>query len=138
MDLYGNCEDVDGYFADGCLWDNEIDSYDTSSVLVNYDNGTELTYTMNTFLPFEGQLICFSGENGRLEVRLNYQQPWKVEGRSEFRLTKDMEMTQFWILEASPGGMAGQMNGLKIPFSFLKRLIHWAARLVVVQGSCRA
>ncbi|MCK9413688.1 MAG: Gfo/Idh/MocA family oxidoreductase, partial [Prolixibacteraceae bacterium] len=80
MAMYGNCEDVDGYYADGCLWDNEIDSYDTSSVLVNYDNGTELTYTMNTFLPFEGQLICFSGENGRLEVRHNNQQPWKVEG----------------------------------------------------------
>jgi len=113
MAMYGNCEDVDGYYADGCLWDNEIDSYDTSSVLVNYDNGTELTYTMNTFLPFEGQLICFSGENGRLEVRHNNQQPWKVEGRSEFRLTKDMETTKFWTLEASPGGHGGADERLK-------------------------
>ncbi len=113
MALFGNCEDVDGYYADGCVWDNEIDIYDTSSVLVNYDNGTELTYTMNTFLPFEGQLICFSGENGRLEVRLNYQQPWEVEGRTEFRLTKDMETTKFWTLEASPGGHGGADERLK-------------------------
>jgi len=113
MTLYGNCEDVDGYFADGCVWDNEIDIYDTSSVLVNYDNGTELTYTMNTFLPFEGQLICFSGENGRLEVRINYQQPWKVEGETEFRLTKDMETTRFWTIQASSGGHGGADERLK-------------------------
>ena len=82
MKLYGNCENEDNYYRDGCVWDNEIDIYDTSSVQVNYDNGTELTYSMNTFLPFEGQLICLSGEFGRLEVRLNDQQPWAVHGRS--------------------------------------------------------
>ena len=113
MALYGNCEDVDGYYRDGCVWDNEIDIYDTSSVLVNYDNGTQLTYTMNTFLPFEGQLICFSGENGRLEVRINYQQPWKVEGETEFRLTKDMETTKFWTIQATSGGHGGADERLK-------------------------
>jgi predicted dehydrogenase len=104
---------VDGYYRDGCVWDNEIDIYDTSSVLVNYDNGTQLTYTMNTFLPFEGQLICFSGENGRLEVRINYQQPWKVEGETEFRLTKDMETTKFWTIQATSGGHGGADERLK-------------------------
>lgn len=113
MTLYGNCEDVDGYYADGCVWDNEIDIYDTSSVLVNYNNGTQLTYTMNTFLPFEGQLICFSGENGRLEVRINYQQPWEVQGETEFRLTKDRETTRYWTLKASTGGHGGADERLK-------------------------
>ena len=107
MKLFGNCENVDHFYRDGCVWDNEIDIYDTSSVLVNYNNGTQLTYTMNTYLPFEGQLICFSGENGRLEVQINYQQPWKVQGETEFRLTKDRETTKFWTIEASVGGHGG-------------------------------
>ena len=113
MTFFGNCEDVDGYLLDSCVWDNEIDTYDTSSVLVNYDNGTELTYTMNTFLPYEGQLISFSGENGRLDVKINYQQPWKVEGETEFRLTKDRETTRFWTINASSGGHGGADERLK-------------------------
>jgi hypothetical protein len=107
MTLYGNCEDADGYFRDGCVWDNDIDVYDTSSVQVNYDNGTQLTYTMNTFLPIEGQLICISGEKGRLEVRLNDAQPWEVQGEMEFRLTRDRETTRFWTLSSSTGGHGG-------------------------------
>lgn len=75
---YGNCEDVDGYYADGCVWDNEIDIYDTSAVLINYDNGMVLNYLINTFLPYEGLLICISGENGRLDVRIIYMQPCEV------------------------------------------------------------
>ncbi len=113
MALYGNCEDVDNYFADGCVWDNEIDCYDTSSVQVSYDNGTQLSYTMNTFLPFEGQVICFSGENGRLEVRINYQQPWEVQGETEFRLTSDRKTTRFWTINASSGGHGGADERLK-------------------------
>lgn len=113
MTLYGNCEDVDSYYRDGCVWDNEIDIYDTSSVQVNYDNGTQLSYTMNTFLPFEGQLICFSGENGRMEVRLNVQHPWKVQGEMEFRLTKDRETSRFWTLKSSDGGHGGADDRLK-------------------------
>lgn len=110
MAFYGNCEDVDGYYRDGCVWDNEIDSYDTQSVQVNYNNGTQMSYSMNTYLPFEGQFICFSGENGRLEVRLNAQQPWKVPGEIEFRLTKDKETSKFWTLNSAEG-MHGGADG---------------------------
>ena len=113
MTLYGNCEDADGYFRDGCVWDNEIDSYDTSSVQVNYDTGTQMTYSMNTFLPFEGQLICFSGENGRLEVRLNDAQPWEVQAEMEFRLTNDRNTTRFWTSKSSEGGHGGADERLK-------------------------
>ena len=107
MNLYGNCENEDNYYRDGCVWDNEIDIYDTSSVQVNYDNGTELTYSMNTFLPFEGQLICLSGEFGRLEVRLNDQQPWAVPAEMEFRLTKDRETTRVWTSKSEAGTHGG-------------------------------
>lgn len=113
MALYGNCEEVDGYYRDGCIWDNEIDIYDTSSVQVNYDNGTELTYTMNTFLPYEGQRISFSCELGKLDVNINYSQPWNVEGTYEFRLTKDKQTTRFWTLKPAEGSHGGADERLK-------------------------
>lgn len=113
MDMYGHCEDVDGYYRDGCVWDNEIDSYDTSSVHVNYNNGTQMSYTINAFLPFEGQFICFSGENGRLEVRLNDQQSWEVKGEMEFRLSRDLKTSRYWTINASEGGHGGADERLK-------------------------
>ncbi len=113
MALYGNCEEVDGYYRDGCVWDNEIDIYDTSSVQVNYDNGTQLTYTMNTFLPYEGQRISFSCEFGKLDVNLNYSQPWNVEGTYEFRLTRDRKTTKYWILKPAEGSHGGADDRFK-------------------------
>lgn len=107
MALYVNCEGEDGYHRDGCVWDNEIDIYDTSSVQVNYDNGTQLTYTMHAFLPYEGQRISFSCEFGRLDVKLNYSQPWEVEGTYEFRLTKDKQTSRFWTLKPGAGSHGG-------------------------------
>lgn len=107
MSLYANCEDFDDYYRDGCVWENEIDIYDTSAVQINYDNGTQVTYSMNTFLPFEGQFICFSGENGRLEVRINYQQPWEVKGDTEFRLSKDRKTSRFWTVSSEEGTHGG-------------------------------
>jgi predicted dehydrogenase len=107
VNMYANCEDVDGYYRDGCVWDNEIDSFDTSSVLVNYNNGTQMSFSMNAFLPFEGQFICFSGEYGRLEVRLNDQQSWEVPGQAEFRLSSDMKTSRYWTVNATEGGHGG-------------------------------
>jgi len=113
MALYGNCESEDGYYRDGCVWDNEIDIYDTSSVQVTYNNGTQLTYAMNTFLPNEGQQITFYCEVGRLDVSLNYRQPWKVEGEYEFRITKDPTTTKSWVLKPAEGSHGGADDRLK-------------------------
>ena len=113
MRMYADCEDVDQYYRDGCVWDDKIDSYDTSSVQVKYNNDTLLTYTLNAYLPYEGQRICFSGEKGRLDVRLNYRQPWEVEAPIEFRLTKDSETTKTWTLQPNEGGHGGADERVK-------------------------
>ncbi len=113
MKLYGDCEDVDHYYRDGCVWDKEIDSQDTASVQVHYDNGTQLTYTLNAFLPFEGQLLSFSGENGKLDVRMYHRQPWEVGAQYEFRLTKNREETKIWTLNPSTGGHGGADERVK-------------------------
>lgn len=116
MNLYAACEDVDHYYRDGCVWDKEIDSYDTSSVQVIYNNGTQLTYSLNAYLPYEGQYICFSGENGRLDVRLNYSQPWETAALYEFRLTKNRETTKTWTLQSGEGGHGGADERVKDMF----------------------
>jgi len=116
MELYGDCEDIDQYYRDGCVWDEKIDSYDTSSVQVNYDNGTQLTYTLNAYLPYEGQYICFSGEKGRLDVRLNSRQPWETSAPFEFRLTKDRKTTKSWEVHPNNGGHGGADERVKDMF----------------------
>ncbi len=113
MNLYGKCEDVDGYYRDGCVWDNEIDSYDTSTVQVNYENGTLLTYTMNTNLPYEGQYISITGEKARLDVRLLNRQPWEVEAPIHIRITEDMKTTKEYNLHRDTGGHGGADGRVK-------------------------
>jgi predicted dehydrogenase len=67
--LYANCESEDGYLRDACVWRENTNIYDTMSVRVRYDNGVLLTYTANTFLPYEGQSISLNGTKGRLDLQ---------------------------------------------------------------------
>jgi predicted dehydrogenase len=67
MKLYVECESEDGYMRDGCVWREDINIYDTMSVMVKYENGVHLTYTANSYLPYEGQAISFNGAKGRID-----------------------------------------------------------------------
>jgi predicted dehydrogenase len=67
--LYVNCESEDGYLRDGCVWAENTNIYDTMSVRVRYENGAILTYTANTYQPFEGASVSFMGTKGRLDSR---------------------------------------------------------------------
>lgn len=113
MDLYVNCEDADGYFRDGCVWDNEIDSFDTSTTQVTYDNGAYLTYTQNTNLPYEGQYISITGEKGRMDVRLFARQPWEEKAPMEIRISKDTKTSRIFALDNDPGEHGGADNRVK-------------------------
>jgi len=104
MSLYAACEDVDGYYRDGCVWDNDIDSYDTSSVHVEYESGTELTYSMNAFLPYEGQYMFFIGDKGRLDVRKYSRQPWEAPAATEIRLSINRGESKLIELPPRNGG----------------------------------
>ena len=65
--LYLDQEKHDGYFRDQCVWNPRIDIEDTMNVLVTYDNGVTLAYTLNAFNAWEGYTIVFNGTLGRLE-----------------------------------------------------------------------
>jgi len=66
-DLYFDCEQHDGYMRDRCVWHPAIDIQDTMNLTVRYDTGTFLSYSLNTFAPYEGFRYSFNGDKGRIE-----------------------------------------------------------------------
>ena len=65
--LYLDCEKHDGYFRDRCIFRPEIALEDTMIVIVRYDNGATLSYSLNAFNAWEGYIVAFNGTKGRLE-----------------------------------------------------------------------
>ena len=68
--LYLDQEHHDGYFRDQCVFRPEIDIEDTMNVMVRYDTGATLSYSLNAFNAWEGYAIAFNGTKGRLEHRV--------------------------------------------------------------------
>ena len=66
--LYANNEQYDGYYKDGCVYSKDINIYDTMAVLVHYDKGAILNYSLNATCAYEGWRISINGSNGRLEA----------------------------------------------------------------------
>ena len=68
--LYLQGESLDGYYRDRCVFGDDIDIEDTITASIRYANGVLVTYSLNAYLPIEGQRIGFNGSEGRLEVDL--------------------------------------------------------------------
>jgi predicted dehydrogenase len=113
MDLYVACESEDGYLRDGCIFREDVDIYDTMSVLVEYSNGVTMNYSLNAFLPFEGHRIAFNGELGRLEVRDHERQPWDVSDHTEVFVTKSFGRREKVDVPRIEGGHAGGDDRLR-------------------------
>lgn len=65
--LYVDNERYDGYFRDQCVWRPEINIEDTMNVIVGYEGGATLSYSLNAFNAWEGYHVAFNGTKGRLE-----------------------------------------------------------------------
>jgi predicted dehydrogenase len=65
--LYLDCEKYDGYFRDRCVFGKTMDIEDTMNLMVRYDSGAFMSYSLNAFMPWEGYKIVFNGTMGRLE-----------------------------------------------------------------------
>jgi predicted dehydrogenase len=68
--MYLDQEHHDGYFRDQCVFGSPIDIEDTMNVLVRYDTGATLSYSLNAFNSWEGYTIAFNGTKGRIEHTL--------------------------------------------------------------------
>ena len=111
--LYLSGEAEDGYLRDGCVWDNDIDTYDAMTVEVKYANDVLLNYSLNSYMPYEGQNIAFNCEKGRLEVRVYHAQPWEVPNAFEFRITKNFKDTKAYGLGSGSGSHGGSDDKLR-------------------------
>ena len=63
--LYRDCESVDGYYRDRCVFSDDIDIEDTMSVNVKYFEGALLSYSLIAHSPYEGFKASINGVNGR-------------------------------------------------------------------------
>ena len=110
--LYTECESEDGYLRDGCVWREDINIYDTMSVVVKYENGVYLTYTANTYLPYEGQAISINGRRGRLDYN-----EVKANGfaNNEVRLTRSFGKSEVVndLEKPRAGGHGGADNSIQ-------------------------
>ncbi len=69
--LYYNAENDDGYLRDQSVWGDGISIEDVMNVLVKYENGAIMSYSLNAFSPKEGFRVTFTGTKGRMEVNVN-------------------------------------------------------------------
>ena len=65
--MYLDCEKYDGYFRDRCVFGRTMDIEDTMNLVVRYDTGALMSYSLNAFMPWEGYRVAFNGTRGRLE-----------------------------------------------------------------------
>lgn len=82
--FYLECEDVDGYLRDRCVFSDDIDIEDTVSVSVKYKKGAVMSYSLTAHSPYEGLKICINGTNGRIEAE-EFDKHSGTEGKKKIR-----------------------------------------------------
>jgi predicted dehydrogenase len=104
MQLFVGSESEDGYFPDGCIWRQDINIQDTYTVMTKYASGARLTYTSNTFLPYEGQEISINGTRGRIDFNM-YDAPGYAD--HQLRLTRNFGKSELIPVKQETGGHGG-------------------------------
>jgi predicted dehydrogenase len=105
--LYEDPSTEDGYFRDGCVFREEIDIPDTMSATILYENGVQIAYSLNSFMPIEGYHLAFNGRQGRIEIRQYERQPWEVPDHDEILVMVNFGPTERIIVPHEPGGHFG-------------------------------
>ena len=82
--MYLECESVDGYIRDKCIFSEEIDIEDTMSLAVRYDGGAMLSYSLVAYGPYEMFKASINGTKGRLELQLRFTYPWEPAATESF------------------------------------------------------
>ena len=81
--LYEEPSRDDGYFRDACVFREEIDIFDTMAATIVYENGAQVSYSLNACMPIEGYHLAFNGTRGRVEIRQYERQAWKTPDEDE-------------------------------------------------------
>lgn len=65
--MYLDAEEDSGYIRDRSVFGDDISIEDTIAVLVNYKNNAIMSYSLNSYMPWEGFNVAFNGSLGRIE-----------------------------------------------------------------------
>jgi len=68
--MYLDAEADSGYVRDRSVFSDDVAIEDVMGVLVRYNQGALLTYSLNTYLPWEGFNVVFNGTKGRIELKV--------------------------------------------------------------------
>ncbi|MGH6922330.1 MAG: Gfo/Idh/MocA family protein [Propylenella sp.] len=105
--LYEEPSREDGYFRDGCVFREEIDIPDTMSAAILYENGVQVAYSLNTFMPIEGYHLAFNGTKGRVEIRQYERQGWETPDEDEILVMRNFGGVERIRVPHQPGGHFG-------------------------------
>ena len=88
-EMYLNAESEDGYYRDRCVFSDQIDIEDNMNVIVDYQDGAKLSYSLNAFMPWEGYMVTFNGTRGRLEHKCEENVYTNADGSVPGALNKE-------------------------------------------------
>jgi predicted dehydrogenase len=105
--IYTEAEDVDGYLRDGCVFREDVSSWDTMTATVKYSTDVIMSYSLNCYMPIEGYHLAFNGDNGRLEIRDYERQPFEVAEETEMYLIRNFGQRTKVDIPRAEGGHGG-------------------------------
>ena len=68
--LYLDAEEDSGYIRDRSVFSDDISIEDTMGVLVKYNTNAIMSYSLNSYMPWEGFNVMFNGSKGRIEYNV--------------------------------------------------------------------
>ncbi|MCL2421205.1 MAG: Gfo/Idh/MocA family oxidoreductase [Defluviitaleaceae bacterium] len=68
--MYLDAEKDSGYIRDRSVFSDDVAIEDVMGVMVRYNKGAIMTYSLNTYLPWEGFNVVFNGSQGRIEMKV--------------------------------------------------------------------
>ena len=68
--MYLDAESDSGYIRDRSVFSDDIAIEDVMGVMVRYSRGAIMTYSLNSYLPWEGLNVVLNGPKGRIELKI--------------------------------------------------------------------
>ena len=114
--MYLDAEEDSGYIRDRSVFSDDVAIEDVLGVLVKYNRGAILTYSLNSYLPWEGFNVVFNGSKGRIELKLVEKS--YVSGEDSMVHYGETSKEELWVypmfsppykvaVERKPGGHGG-------------------------------
>lgn len=99
--MYLDAEEDSGYIRDRSVFADDISIEDTMGVIVKYNTNAILTYSLNSYMPWEGFCVNFNGSKGRIEYKVVEKSYINAGGdREDEGALKQKEITVFPMFDA--------------------------------------